>query len=85
MKSRMESARARPDGPVVRAAQSMSMDIYIVFGVLGGGEQGEFAEVAGLSPMAYFRQRAFRLRGRQFLCALVIALANTFYLILLYS
>ena len=52
MKSRMESARARPDGPVVRAAQSMSMDIYIVLWCFGGGEQGEFAEVAGLSPMA---------------------------------
>ena len=34
MKSRIESARARPDGPVVRAAQSMVMDIYMVFGVL---------------------------------------------------
>lgn len=40
MKSRMESARARPDGPVVRLAQSIVMDIYCLHGfvvvVVGG-------------------------------------------------
>ena len=35
MKSRMESARARPDGPVVRVGQSMVMDITC-FAVSGG-------------------------------------------------
>ena len=51
MKSRMESARARPDGPVVSAAQSMSMDIYIVFGILGEVSRSGFggsAEGCGL-------------------------------------
>lgn len=39
MKSRIDAASSRPEGPVVREAQSMSMDITWL-GVWGGGDKG---------------------------------------------
>ena len=54
MKSRMESARARPDGPLVRLAQSIVMDIYMVVVFFWWGGSKVVESEAGV---AYLRIR----------------------------